>query len=326
MASPSLDDSVERLEGFCTLLGQTTAVLTRDAEVLEARGDSLEQTEAETRKRGEHVAERLASELDELTEAQAGVVEETGRLTDAAHDVASARLPAAGDSLEAGGAAFEDHLGHDRAEIDSHFLDLADGGFTSLATVVDQIEAGLARAAESSGQALEHLERGLAEIGRQAEEARTVTLAGLESTETGLREGADQLEQQAAEHATLWTEELPETVQAECASVGDPLEALYREWEAEVVAEGDELSDAVASLLQGAADIVADEAGQLLAAAVEETERDFLQALAGEHDGLLPVLEEGETASEAASALVDDLVMTRQVVGVIEQMLKALQE
>jgi hypothetical protein len=153
-----------------------------------------------------------------------------------------------------------------------------------------------------------------------------VTLAGLESTETGLREGADQLEQQAAEHATLWTEELPETVQAECASVGDPLEALYREWEAEVVAEGDELSDAVASLLQGAANIVADEAGQLLAAAVEETERDFLQALAGEHDGLLPVLEEGETASEAASALVDDLVMTRQVVGVIEQMLKALQE
>jgi hypothetical protein len=115
-------------------------------------------------------------------------------------------------------------------------------------------------------------------------------------------------------------------VKAERASVGDPLETLYREWEAEVVAEGDELSDAVADLLQGAAEMVADEAGQPLAAAVEETTRDFFQALANEQDGLLSALAEGEPASDAASALVDDLVVAREVVDVIDQMLKALQE
>jgi DNA repair exonuclease SbcCD ATPase subunit len=326
MAQPSLDDSVERLEGFCTLLGQTTAMLARDAQVLESRGDSLEQTEAETRKRGEHVAERLAAELDELTQAQASVVEEAGRLTEVAQDVATSRLPTTGDSLEAGGTAFEQVLGHDRAEIDAHFLDLAEAGFTGLAAVVDRNEDVLARAAEGAGQALEHLERGLAEAGQQAEDARTETMAGLARAESALREAEGELEQQTAEDATLWTVQLPETVQAECASVGDPLEALYREWEVEVGVEGDELSEAVAGLLQGGADVVTNEAGQPLAAAAEQTERDALQLLSEQQDGLLPVLAEGEPASEAAAALVDDLVVAGQVVDVIDQMLKALQE
>jgi hypothetical protein len=327
MAQPNLDDGVENLENFCNLLGQTSAVLTRDTEVLEARGDSLEQTEAETRARAERVGEHLAIALEELTAAQDDALEEVDGLTDTAEKLAAARLQAAGDRLESGEASFEERLSHDRAQLEKSFLDLSESGFMSLGAAIDDVETELARAGEGSGHALESLEGGLTKVGRQVAEERSEMVGVLEAADEAIREGeVQELEQQGLEHFRLWTEELPETVRAECVSVAEPLEALYGEWEAEVVAEGDELGDAVADLLQSGAEMVTDEAGQPLASAVEEATNDALGALISELDGLLPVLDEGEPAAEAAAALVDDLVVAREVVSVVDRLLKALVE
>ena len=327
MAQPAFDDSIEKREAFCTLLGQTSAVVARDGEVLDARGDSLERTEAEVRSRGEHVAELLTTAHDEVSEAHEEAVEQADRLGETGQDLAATRLSAAEDGAESAEASFEQQVGQGRAQLEKDFQDLFETGFTSLAAAIDEIEAELAGAGEAAGQALEALEVGLTEVGQQTTEVRAKTVAALEEAEQAVAErDARELEQQAAEHAGLWMEDLPEAVRAECASVAEPLEALYREWEAEVVAEGDELSDDVAGLFEDGADIVANEAGQLLAAAVEETIGNSFAVLAGQQDALLPTVADGEPASEAAAALVDDLFVARQLVSEIDRLLNALAE
>lgn len=325
MAQTVLDESIEKLERFCNLLGQTRAVMIRDAEILEARGESLERTEAETRERGEHVTERLKTTLQELTEAQAETLEDTDRLGDAAEDLVPDRLSTTEDSLDSSEASFEVSLGRDRADLEGAFLDLCDMGFVVLATMVDEIEAELGRAGQASGDALEGLEGELAEVGRLTVESHTETVAVLESAEHTLREGeAQELEQRLIEHTTLWADELPDAVRAACDAVGDPLETLYREWGAEVVAEGDELAQEIAGLLQGATHVVVSEAGEPLAAAVDETTCECFRDLAGGQETLLSVLADGEPATEAAAALVDDLVLGRQALEEIERTLSAL--
>jgi hypothetical protein len=49
-------------------------------------------------------------------------------------------------------------------------------------------------------------------------------------------------------------------------------------------------------------------------------------ALSGQQDALMPALGEGEPASEAAAALVDDLFVARHLVSEIERLLNALAE
>jgi len=326
MAQPAFDDSVEKLEGFCNLLGQTIAVLTRDVEGLGARAESLDQTEAETRKRGEEVAQRLASELDDLTAAHEDAIEEADRLTEVAQDLAATRLPAAEDRLQSAESSVEERTSQEEAGLEKAFLDLFESGFTALATVIDEVEAELRGAGEGAREALEGLERGQVEVGQAMTETggRTATALG-EAERVAAEDASRALEQEGAEHSALWTEELPEAVRAECASVGEPLEALYREWEGEVATEGDELSEGVADLLADAAVVVASQAGQL-AAAVREAIDDSLAALAGQQDVLVPTLTEGEPASEAAAALVDDLAVARQVVSEIDRLLRAIAE
>lgn len=327
MASPAFDDGIEKLEGFCTLLGQTSAALLREGEVLDARGDSIEKTESEARQRCEQVAERLGAALDDVTDAEEDAVEQTDRLGEAAQDLAGNRLSAAEESLESAGEAFEERAGQDRAGLEKEVLDLFEAGFAALGAAIDEMETEVARAGEAARQALEALGQGIGETGAHVKEDGAKTVAALEEAERGVAEDdAHELERQVAAHVDLWVEELPEAVRAECASVAVPLEALYREWEAEVVAEGDELSEGVAGLLEDAADIVANEAGQPLAAAVEETTNGSFAALAGQREALLPALEEGEPASEAAAALVDDLSVARRLVAEIERLLNALAE
>jgi chromosome segregation ATPase len=324
MAQPAFDDGIEKLEALCTLLGQTSAVVTRDGEILDARGDSLDRTEDEARKRCEQIAERLATALDEVNDLHEDAVDASDRLSEAAHELASARLASAEDSVESARSSFEERLIEERSELEQGFQDLFETGFTSLATAVDEMETELAQAGESARQGFEVLEHGITEVGQQASEDGARTVAALQEAERNVAEDDAELEQQVAVHTDVWTEELPEAVRAECASVAEPLEVLYREWEAEVVAEGDELSEGVASLLEDAADIVAVEAGQPLASAAEAAVDDSLAALSGQQDALTPVLGEGEPASEAAAGLVDDLVVARQLVSEIDRLLNAI--
>jgi hypothetical protein len=327
MAATGFDDSVEKLLDFCNLLGQTSAVVTAETEVLEARGGSLERTEAETRKRCEQVADRLGTALDELTEAHEDACDHADRLTEAAQDLASSRLSATEESLDSAESSFEQRARQEEADLEKTILDLFDAGFQPLAAALDEIEAQLARGEESAKQALEELEQGAGEAASRADQERAETATAIDEAERAVaEEGAGALERDMAEHASFWGEELPEAVRAECLSVGEPLEALYREWEAEVVAEGDELSEAVAGLLEDAADIVTNQAGEPLATAVAGTADETLAALRGRQEVLLPTLADGEPASDDAAALVDELAIARVVVGEIDRLLKALAE
>lgn len=327
MAQAALDDRIANLQSFCNLLAETTATVARDAQVLEARGDGLERAQTGVQERMEHVGERLETALEELTQAQAAAVEETERLAEAAEDLVPSRLSESDADLERGETAFEERLSHERADLETDFLDLSPAGFTALSTVLDEVEAGLTKGGEDSISALENLGTGLAHLVQRAGEVHQSTVAALDAADQELREGwGQELEGATAAHVTLWTNELPATVEAECTGVGDPLEALYDGWEQEIVAEGDELSEAVSTLIVDAAESIANEAGQALAESADGTARGSLQVLVGELEGLLPVLAEGEAAAEGASALVDDLVVVRRVVSQIDQLLNALQE
>src|SRR5687767_2781655 len=128
MPQPTLDAGVEHLESFCNLLGQTSAVLARDAEVLELREGTLERTETATQEKAEHVEDRLATALDDLTEAHAAAVEEADRLTELARELSVERLSASGESLESSESSFEERISQDRAELEKHFVDLSEAG------------------------------------------------------------------------------------------------------------------------------------------------------------------------------------------------------
>ena len=149
MAQPVVDDSVEKLETFCALLGQTSAVLTRDAETLDARGDSLQRTEAEARQRCEQISERLETALDALTEAHEDSVAQADRLTVAGQDLASARLPLLEEGLESAETSFEERSSQDRAEIEQELPSLLETGFASIATAIDEIEGVLVEAGDA---------------------------------------------------------------------------------------------------------------------------------------------------------------------------------
>jgi hypothetical protein len=327
MAATGFDDSVEKLLDFCNLLGQTSAVVTGETDVLETRAGSLDKTEAETRKRCAQVAERLGTALEEISEAHEDACEQADRVAEAAEDLASSRLAAAEQDLESAGTSFGERARQEEADLEGMLLDLFETGFQPLAAALDEIEAELAQAEERAQQALEGLEQGAGEAAGRAEQERTETASAIDEAQRAVvEEDAGALERDMAEHAAFWGEELPEAVRAECASVAEPLEALYREWEAEVVAEGDDLSEAVAGLLEEAADLVTRLAGEPLATAVAATVDETLASLGGQQEALLATLADGEPASEVAAELVDDLAVARVVVEEIDRLLRALAE
>lgn len=326
MAQPTFDDGIENLQRFCTLLGETHGILARDLETLEARGHRLERAQAEVRERGEHLAERLETSLQALAEAQTEALEETERLGEAARSLAEVQLGEASEHVHRDEVSFEERTGHDRDGLEKDFVDLEGAGFAALTAALDGLEAELAAAGEEAAEALGTLHQGVTELAERADHTRGEAAAALDAAEDRLRESqVQEWEPQVAEHVAFWTEELPEAVQARCEAVGDPLETLYDAWEQEVVAEADELTGAVGSFVQAATASVAEEAAQPLAEATERTTEGALQALGGELDDLLAPLAEGEEAADAAAALVDDLVVTRRIVGEIDQLLNALQ-
>jgi hypothetical protein len=323
----AFDESVEKLQDFCNLLGRTRAAVLAEGEVLEARSESLDDTEDEARKRCGSVAERLTSALEDFTQALEDAEEQADRLGQTADDLASSRLSGAQESVPSAESSFETRAAADESALEQELLELFDAGFASLATAVDDIEADVARADGRAREAFGHLADGIDEVGRLTEQLRARSAAALEEAERAVVEGGTSaLEREVTGQEGFWRDELPEAVRAECAAVGEPLEALYGDWEAEVTAEGDELSEAVADLLQDAASAVTQQAGEALAAALAEAVDVALTALAGAQEALVSTLSDTEPASEAAAALVDDLAIASRVVDEIDRLLKALAE
>jgi hypothetical protein len=325
-AQPALDDSLDKLQDFCRLLGETTVVLEQDTEILGARSGGFQERETDARERTDGVGERLEAAREEIDRVRADAVEELDAVAEAAERM-SAASAAADDRCGAGEGSFEQSLERSQAELEKEFEELAEGGFTRLDAAVDETDAELARDDGAAEDAAEALEAAWSTLAQQAAQAGSDLGAVLhEAAEDLEKTQAGALAEDGAEHARLWSEELPQVVQAECQSVADPLEALYRDWEADIDGEADALGEAVVEILQDAGNVLVQETGEPVSAAAEELAGGALQSLTDEQEGLEPILEECESAGAAVAELVDDLAIGHRIVGEIDRVLETLKE
>jgi hypothetical protein len=325
MAEARVDEGVENLERFSTLLAETTANLGARASLLEEHGAGLEKLDDEARARMGRVNDRLEAALDRLDDRQQEAVEETEDLAGAAEKLTPDVLGDAAARLHVAEDGCARRLDSARSRLETEMLDLSRSGFAALADALDQIEAGLRRAGEGAGDGLQALEETLAELEVRAGGVRADGVRVLDAVQQELGREQQTLEASAAEALTRWADASNE-IEEDGAAVADAVEALYGAWRDELLSEAQRMMDAVAELMQQGAAFVLEDTGRPLGQQVEGVAEGALQPLAGDVERLCPILAEGEQQADTASSLVEDLLVVRQVIAEVDRLLAALKE
>jgi len=327
MAQAGLDEGVERLQEFCTLLGETGAQLQADTSTfgnLERALDEFEDTVDETL--GE-LTEHLDEAAGVLDEAQEDAAEALRSLVEAADEGSGTRVAAAESTIADSGDSVEEGLGAGRQDLAVAFSDLATAGFDVLDSAVDELESGASSRAEETGRALDALEEELRDWQRQVPESYDETARSIdEASESLLQEDGGNLESDAASCTYGWSAELPAALDQQAGELGDPLQQAYDELEAEVRSRIDAYVSTTVSLIQDTADLIGRESASEVDTTAGNAEDDSLEGLTGELAMAVEVLGAGDEMAASLEPMIDDLTVAKSIAAEIDRLLNALDQ
>jgi hypothetical protein len=322
-ADDSLDDGIANLERFCALLAETHAGLEQATAALAEQRAGLDEVEQDLATRTDALQAALEGALQEVEEALRGAREEADGLTQAAEEAADVRLAGLAEGVDRLAAEAQERLVADRSLLEREMQSLADG-FTSCVGTLEGAGSTLTAAGDEGERALADLRQAATELAERSASAGEESLATLAAAQQELAAAQQSFEQSSGEVASGW-QGLAGAVEEQCSTVAGALQSLYDGWRDELAAAGAELVTEVGELAQQAAAAVLDES-QGLAQAVDDATQGSLAALGAELERLAAPLADGEQAADEASGLVDDLVVAREVVAEVDELLDALQE
>jgi chromosome segregation ATPase len=250
------DESVEKLESFCSLLARVNDALRADADAVASNQDEL----AAAHDACEESLDALDHGLEELREGvDQGEASASGAIDGTAESArrASARLEQDETELEAAGSTFDARLDEACAEVDRSGADLATNGHAALIASMDEVGAGLDASGSRSDEAFDSLAAALREsrdaleqaaaecatsvaddalalddagfaVGTEAEAARGALDDEEQLADQGLDSAADQIAEAYAglrELATAVAAALAQEVAAHCAQAAGALVA-----------------------------------------------------------------------------------------------------
>ena len=325
MASPALDEGLERLAEFNALLQETSGRLRDGLAALEAHEEDVARLVERIEDEVEEVAGTLLTGGDraEATHREAVAAAET--LAERAVDAGERRLRDLGAAIESLERTVEEHCEGSRTTLGSDADHLEDEGFEALEGAVESVSDDMAAADHETGLAFDDLTGALEALDVRLSDVRFDTHTALREAGARLEDEDEKgLEEVCAACTAEWSGELEETLRKRCADMGDEMEELYDGCLDEVEAEGQSLVAGAAGLLKAAArdDIGGNAAA--LAGTIVAVRSDGFDTLQAELDALLSLLDAEQKTAEAVPPLVENLEAASAVIDDIEKMLEEL--
>jgi hypothetical protein len=321
----ALDDSVQKLADFVGALANANAAL-------EGGEDAAENLATEAEKLDAEAAEQIGGFNDELEAFAADLDrdedEALGRLEQAAaagQALAEARLGALAQRIETVEDSLEQRLSSDLEELEREFADLESSAFEPLAPTLETNASEIDGARADLEGAYDQLESALQAMAGEVEEARERAAGTMDATAQEL-EGTDgaALEAEATEAASDWSAEIPQELDADAESLVTTLEGVYRQFEADAAAAGEELVEGVAAIARERAEALTTTSGPELELAVSTTSAGTAAQTDQRFDELAAAAEAAATVVETLDPLLDGLARTKDVIPEIEQALNEL--
>lgn len=325
MAGPTLDEGVEKLQEFVSLLASTNSHLQAGIPALQSHGDGVERLEQTAEDQLGGLNDQMEGFRKELEESHHDAVEETEGLAQSARAVIDARLSAVEDQVEAFEREFESKLASDRAELEKGFAELTDSGFQPLAATVEAAQAETTRLDDQTEQAFDGLGDALQTDQQQVEDLRSQTSQAVQDTEEAVENETREVDGEAAGLLGELSG-LSEELESQCTSSGDTLDDLYRGWAEDVEGEEKEVTEGVSKLAGETAVFVSDENADPLQQAVGQAEEVSLQGLVSELEDTQAVVEQGEQTTEALGPMVEQLEIVERKVTEIDRLLDSLNQ
>ena len=320
MASVALDEGIENLGRLSALLLDTSSHLRKGADAIDAFSEDLGRIEDAAAARMVRFNDLLEDGWERVDDAGGEAVEALEALAGSAHGIVEDGLRAAAEGMDAFEKAFAGRLADGRGPLDNAFEDLTDPGFLGLAATVEATQDALQAAAHETGLAFDDLVGGLEALAVPVDEMRFDAGEGMREAARRLREEEPvELAEESGACRDALTDELTARLKEECAAIGEEMERLYDDCLEAARQGGEDFVEAVAALVQEAADYLTVEVPPMFAGRVAWVGDEALAALRVEVEDALTMLASGARTLEELEAM--DLEVVDGLLGRVDEAL-----
>jgi hypothetical protein len=321
---PALDESVEKLEGFCRLLALVNDGLRDDTAGVKAREDALERTE-DSIDDGLIALDRDLDDLHEGTER--GEAEAAGTLEQSEESArrAQARLTAEQAELDEAESTCDQRLDASRTELDQAGARLEHEGRGPLMESLQEAGEGLEASGESAATAFDTLDGVLREETAHVTQAADQAAAAMAGDAASLDGETGQLEGEGERCAGGWSEELPAQLEQGYTAAAEGVTAAYEELSVEAGTAGESLVRWLNDKAIASATLLASDPLSVLMMVSNQT----TSALDAYGEGLHAVgdrlVDDGMTLIDELAPATDELVKAKTIIPIIDEVLAALE-
>lgn len=323
---PELDDGLQNLQNFIGALGETRGEVETAATRLESIRELFESAENSLEEFGNSHAEDASHLLEEtLGSLRAGLAEQLTGFDDWATEWSDTTLAG---RLEEIGTADGEHgaeLDEKQADLEARFAELTSEAFDTLRASAEQIAGEIEELDGKSQQLFEELGGAVGELRDKLEDLQDQTVSAFEDIFENIQEAL-------TEAITSAFDTFREDVAGRAAeALGTGVEQLSEQMtqihdhlREEVERIGTLLTDAASDVFSSVMEHITTDAIERIVDAVESLVREFLETLIADLVESLVLMNVGASTTAALSPFLPQLVVAKNVVETINDLLDAL--
>lgn len=319
MADTTLDEGLQNLQNFCSLLANVNTQLTSLSEAFDAFAAHVGTLEDAAEERWNHLQEDLRA-LAHLADSGADeIAGEIATLSEAAHDLSASRLSAAEHDLERAENGLRDHLHEARDTLRQHFDSVEDRGYATAKTQVD-----------ASADAIEHVHSGFDQHVTDAAHGFETIQGHITSAETELSHAVSEADAaiDAAEGkihaAAAKVAEGDAEVQHAAADEVGQVTPHYDELASHAATAAEALHEVVSGLSQDVIHTLSSDLKEIVEESVQTSAIQPCEQWEAELNALDGVFKEGEAETKELPRLVDDLEVSKRKVVELDETLSQM--
>lgn len=317
MATATLDDGVQNLSQFCSLLAQTSDLLQANASGFDQLSEQFQELEHSAEEHIGGLGDRcqgIGTETDQTADEAAGDLDDLAETAQQAEQSELAEVEQGTEALE---QKLTERLEKDQEEINQHLDTLNRNGF-------DALDASLNAALEAfdgaQGDAEASLGSLIAALDSQKQQfAENAAEQSLEDAGGAVKAEMETLDGVAEAAADAWLDAIPNEVVSECVGIVGPLQDTYDGFRQAAEDDGQELIETVSTLAEEAARLVGVEFASDLEKAWDGTVTPALGEWGDGLGELKTALDDGEQTADALAPLVDELLVAKETVREIDR-------